>query len=67
MSGIHRLSVSSVMAQPGPFPEENISSIGALFTWIQWQRSILVRWEYGAANFAGFIQLAAINILLEKF
>jgi transposase len=24
------------------------------FAWIQWQRRILVRWEYHAQNFLGF-------------
>jgi transposase len=25
------------------------------FAWIQWQRRILVRWEYHAQNFLGFV------------
>ena len=29
------------------------------FAWIQWQRRILVRWEFHAQNFLGFVQLAA--------
>lgn len=37
------------------------------FAWIQWQRRILVRWEYYAANFLGFVQLASISILLKQF
>jgi transposase len=37
------------------------------FAWIQWQRRLLVRWEYYAANFLGFIQLACIVILLKQF
>jgi transposase len=28
------------------------------FAWIQWQRRILIRWEYHAHNFLGFVQLA---------
>jgi transposase len=28
------------------------------FAWIQWQRRILVRWEFYAQNFLGFVQLA---------
>jgi transposase len=35
------------------------------FAWIQWQRRILIRWEYYAENFLGFIQLAAMVILLR--
>ena len=27
------------------------------FAWIQWQRRILVRWEYHTQNFLGFVQL----------
>src|SRR5258708_2221313 len=34
------------------------------FAWIQWQRRILVRWEYHAHNFLGFVQLACLVILL---
>lgn len=37
------------------------------FAWIQWQRRLLVRWEYYAANFLGFVQLASISILLRRF
>lgn len=37
------------------------------FAWIQWQRGLLVRWEYYAQNFLGFVQLAAMVILLRQF
>jgi transposase len=37
------------------------------FAWIQWQRRILVRWEYHAANFLGFVQLACLVILFKRF
>ena len=37
------------------------------FAWIQWQRRLLVRWEYYAENFPGFVQLASIAILLKQF
>jgi len=37
------------------------------FAWIQWQRRLLVRWEYYAENFLGFVQLASIAILLKQF
>jgi transposase len=37
------------------------------FAWIQWQRRLLVRWEYYAQNFLGFVQLATIAILLKQF
>src|SRR5262249_52101894 len=33
------------------------------FAWIQWQRRILVRWEYHAQNFLGFVQLACLAVL----
>jgi transposase len=35
------------------------------FAWIQWQRRLLIRWEYYAENFLGFVQLATMNILLK--
>jgi transposase len=37
------------------------------FAWIQWQRRILVRWEYHAQNFMGFVQLACLVILFRRF
>src|SRR5436305_3897496 len=37
------------------------------FAWIQWQRRILVRWEYYAQNFLGFVQLACLVVLLRRF
>ena len=37
------------------------------FAWIQWQRRPLVRWEYNPLNFLGFVQLAALCILLKQF
>ena len=37
------------------------------FSWIQWQRRILIRWEYYTQNFLGFVQLACTLILLKQF
>src|SRR5215471_2232732 len=37
------------------------------FAWLQWKRRLLVRWEYYAANFLGFVQLASITTLLKRF
>jgi transposase len=37
------------------------------FSWLQWQRRLLVRWEYHSANFLGFVHLAALSILLKQF
>ena len=37
------------------------------FAWIQWQRRTLIRWEYYAENFLGFVQLASILTLLKQF
>jgi transposase len=37
------------------------------FSWIQWHRRILVRWEYYPQNFLGFVQLACALILLKQF
>jgi transposase len=37
------------------------------FAWIQWQRRILVRWEYHTQNFLGFVQLACPVILFRRF
>jgi len=37
------------------------------FAWLQWKRRLLVRWEYYATNFLGFVQLACITMLLKQF
>jgi hypothetical protein len=37
------------------------------FARIQWQRRILIRWEYHAHNFLGFVQLACLVILFKRF
>src|SRR5262252_3878112 len=37
------------------------------FAWIQWQRRILVRWEYHPENFLGFVQLACLVVLFRGF
>ena len=37
------------------------------FAWLQWKRRLLVRWEYYALNFLGFVQLASITMLLKRF
>ena len=37
------------------------------FAWMQWQRRILVRWEYHTQNFLGFVQLACLVILFRRF
>lgn len=36
------------------------------FAWMQWKRRLLVRWEYYAENFLGFVQLAAMTVLLRR-
>lgn len=36
------------------------------FAWLQGKRRLLVRWEYYAANFLGFVRLACISILLRQ-
>jgi transposase len=41
--------------------------IERFFSWIQWHRRLLVRWEYYARNFLGFVHLACICILLKQF
>ena len=37
------------------------------FAWIQWQRRLLVRWEFYPKNFLGFVQLACLIILFRRF
>ena len=37
------------------------------FAWIQWQRRVLIRWEYHPENFLGFVQLACLVVLFRRF
>ena len=37
------------------------------WSWLHWQRRLVVRWEYYPTNFLGFVQLASICILLKQF
>jgi transposase len=37
------------------------------FARIQWQRRILVRWEFHPENFLGFVQLACLVVLFRRF
>jgi transposase len=37
------------------------------FAWLQWKRRLLIRWEYYASNFLGFVQLPSITMLLKQF
>src|SRR5262249_55757011 len=37
------------------------------FAWIQWQRRIVIRWEYHTYNFLGFVQLACLVISSNDF
>ena len=37
------------------------------FAWMQWQRRLLVRWEYYSVNYLGIVRLAALCILLILF
>ena len=37
------------------------------FAWLQWQRRILIRWEYHTQNFLGFVQLACLIVLFKRF
>ena len=36
------------------------------WAWIQWPRRLLVRWEYSAENFLGFVQIASNAVLLKR-
>lgn len=36
------------------------------FAWLHWKRRLLVRWEYYAENFLGFVQLGCITMLLKR-
>jgi transposase len=35
--------------------------------WLHWKQRLLIRWEYDATNFPGFVQLACLTMLLKQF
>ena len=41
--------------------------IERLFAWLQNFRRLVTRWDYHAANFLGFVQLACIVILMRHY
>jgi transposase len=41
--------------------------IERLFAWLQNFRRLVTRWDYHAANFLGFVQLACIVILVRNY
>ena len=40
--------------------------VECFFGWLQWNRRLIVRWEYYVANFLGFLHLGCIGILLKR-
>jgi len=55
------------ISNPPPLAYMRRWLVERFFAWIQWQRRILVRWEYHARNFLGFVQLACLVILFKRF
>ena len=49
-----------------PAPRQSLTR-QRFFAWIQWQRRILVRWEFYPKNFLGFVQLACLLVLFRRF
>ena len=41
--------------------------IERLFAWLQNFRRLVIRWDYHAANFLGFVHLACIVILMRNY
>jgi transposase len=65
----HKRNLVKPRTQDGRRPRryERRWLVERFFAWIQWQRRLLVRWEYYAENFLGFVQLATIAILIKQF
>jgi hypothetical protein len=70
---IQRIAVVGAIAEPPTQDRRRLSRykrrwlVERFFAWIQWQRRILVRWEYHAQNFFGFVQLACLVVLFRRF
>jgi len=67
--GVHRSNRRRLKTQDGRRLRryERRWIVERFFAWLQWKRRLLVRWEYYAANFLGFVQLASITMLLKRF
>jgi transposase len=61
----HRANLKKHNTQDGRYERRWI--VERFFAWMQWHRRLLVRWEYYAENFLGFVQLAGMLILLRQF
>lgn len=63
----HR-STRKFKTQDGRHPrrDQRRGLVERFFAWLQWKRRLLVRWEYYASNFLGFVQLASITLLLKQ-
>jgi transposase len=64
MIALHKSNRMKKKTQDGRRPRryERRWIVERFFAWLQWQRRLLVRWEFYAANFLGFVQLASITI-----
>jgi hypothetical protein len=65
------LSISAVVRERGESRSAHRTGerrwiVERFFAWIQWQHRLLVRWEYNPTNFLGFVQLAALCLLLKQ-
>jgi transposase len=47
--------------------DERRGLVERFVAWLPWKRRLLIRWEYYATNFLGFVQLACITLLLKQF
>ena len=65
----HRSNLSKLPTQDGRRLRRYVRRwlVERFFAWIQWQRCILVRWEYHTQNFFGFVQLACLIVLFGRF
>ena len=64
----HR-STCTLKTQDGPHLRRHHSRwlVERLFAWLQWRRRLLIRCEYDATNFLGFVHLAWVKILPKQF
>ena len=63
----HRSNRSKPATQDGRRLRRYARLVERFFAWVQWQRRILVRWEYYPENFLGLVQLACLIILFRRF
>ena len=69
MIALHRRNRTRARTQDGR-PLRRMArrwKVERFFAWLQWQRRVVIRWEFHPENYFGFVQLASLLILVYRY